>query len=97
MLTRKKIPELQYDVRDRDGRFVCRADFAYPTHRLLIELDSEAHHLDRLTFRRDRAKQNRAVVLGWTVLRYTWWDVKNEGDRVVSEIAAQLDAASVLA
>ena len=68
-------PVPQYVIHDEAGAFVCRADFAYPDERILIELDSEAHHLDRISFRRDRSKQNRAVSLGWTVLRYTWWDL----------------------
>jgi hypothetical protein len=83
----------QYVVRDDRDHFVCRADFAYPEERLLIELDSEAHHLDRLTFRRDRSKQNGAMVLGWTVLRYTWWDLKEHPDRVRSEVRTALALA----
>jgi hypothetical protein len=84
------MPELQYEVRDELGLLVCRADFAYPDCRLLIELDGAAHHLDRGTFRRDRAKQNRAVVIGWTVLRYTWWDIVEAPTRVQAEIRAAI-------
>jgi very-short-patch-repair endonuclease len=91
------MPELQYEVRDTAGCFVCRADFAFPNKQLLIELDSEAHHLDRITFRRDRQKQNRALLLGWTVLRYTWWDLKENPMRVVGELQAKLAEPSVLA
>ncbi|MCP3994570.1 MAG: DUF559 domain-containing protein [bacterium] len=91
------VPVLQYNLHDHQGRFVCRADFAYPAARLLIELDSEAHHLDRIAFRRDRGKQNRAVVLGWTVLRYTWWDLEKEAGRVVSEIRSKVAGPPVSA
>ena len=87
-------PRLQYEVRDGADRFICRADFAYPKQHVLIELDSEAHHLDRITFRRDRNKQNRAAVVGWTVLRYTWWDVVEAPARVYSEIQAALSSAT---
>jgi hypothetical protein len=86
-------PTPQYEVRESSGGFVCRADFAYPAARLLIELDSEAHHLDRIAFRRDRSKQNRAIVLGWTVLRYTWWDLREQPWRVVSEVRSALARA----
>ncbi|MDJ0955112.1 MAG: DUF559 domain-containing protein [Acidimicrobiia bacterium] len=79
-------PVAQYVVRDDQDAFICRADFAYPNSRLLIELDSEAHHMDRMTFRRDRSKQNRATVLGWTVLRYTWWDLRDEPYRIAADI-----------
>lgn len=85
-------PISQHVVRDESGRFVCRSDFAYPAERVLIELDSEAHHLDRMTFRRDRMKQNRAVVLGWTVLRFTWWDVVESPERVCDDVATAIGA-----
>ncbi len=88
---RVQVPTTQFVVRDQADRFVCRADFAYPDARLLIELDSEAHHLDRMAFRRDRSKQNRAVVLGWTILRYTWWDIQEEPFRVLAELRAALE------
>ncbi len=84
------MPRPQYTVRDQSGDLVCRADFAYPDAGILIELDSEAHHLDRITFRRDRSKQNSAVTLGWTVLRYTWWDLTEEPARVRREIESVL-------
>jgi very-short-patch-repair endonuclease len=86
-------PQPQFEVRDEYGGLVCRADFAYPSVRVLIELDSEAHHLDRLTFRRDRSKQNRAVVLGWTVLRYTWWDLADRRYDVAAEVRSLLEGA----
>ena len=83
-------PITQFVVRDDEDEFVCRSDFAYPKSRVLIELDSEAHHLDRMAFRRDRAKQNRAVVLGWTVLRFTWWDLKQDPYGVGAQIRESL-------
>ena len=86
-------PVLQHEIRSDDGRFVSRVDFAYPDIRLAIELDSEAHHMDRLTFRGDRRKQNEASVLGWTVLRYTWWDLHERVSQVQREIRAALQAS----
>lgn len=85
-------PCAQYVLRDDSDAFVCRADFAYPRQRVLIELDSEAHHMDRIAFRRDRDKQNRAVVLGWTVLRFTWWDVQANPGHVAEQVSAALSA-----
>ena len=80
-------PIPQFQVRDGSGRFVCRADFAYPEQRLLIELDSEAFHMDRDTFQRDRAKQNRTLALGWTTVRFTWYDLTKHPDQVVGLLA----------
>ena len=87
-------PVLQHEIRQDDGLFVSRVDFAYPHCGLAIELDSEAHHMDRLTFRGDRRKQNQASVLGWTVLRYTWWDLQERVAEVEQEIRAALRASS---
>jgi very-short-patch-repair endonuclease len=84
----------QYVVRDPKGRAIARADFAFPNHKVLVELDSEAHHMDRMTFRNDRRKQNGAAVLGWTVLRYTWWDLVEQPWRVRTEVAASLEGAA---
>jgi hypothetical protein len=39
---------------------------------VLIDPDSEAYHMDRTSFQRDREKQNAAQILGWTVYRFTW-------------------------
>ncbi len=83
-------PVTQYELRTEWGELISRSDFAYPEASVLIELDSEAHHMDRLTFRRDRSKQNSASVRGWTTLRYTWWDIKEEPERLAAEIRRAL-------
>ena len=84
----------QHEVRNSGGLFVSRPDFAYPGHLLAVELDSEGFHLDRLVFRRDRRKQNQLELLGWRVLRYTWWDLVNRPKEVADEVRTAL---SVLA
>ena len=82
------VPTAQFEVRDGLGRFVCRADFAYPDHRILIELDSERYHLDRETFQRDREKQNTAQQLGWTVYRFTWQQLSDDPASVLGVLAS---------
>jgi len=81
------MPEAQYTVHDELGGFVCRADFAYPNKKALIELDSEKHHMDASTFRRDREKQNRAMNLGWRVYRFTWRQLVDTPDDVLAVLA----------
>lgn len=66
------MPEPQRDVFDLHGEFVGRFDFAYPTRFSIIECDSEKYHMDGESFQRDRDKQSRAQMLGWTVYRVTW-------------------------
>jgi very-short-patch-repair endonuclease len=83
-------PTPQWRVQDAEGDFVCRRDFAYANQRVLVELDSEAHHMDRYSFRRDRATQNRTTLLGWRTLRYTWWDLVTRPEKVRAEIREAL-------
>lgn len=83
-------PATQYRINDLTGSFVCRADFAFPEAMLRIELDSEAFHMDRPTFRKDRSVQNRTELLGWRTLRYTWWDLTTRPGEVVREVGAVL-------
>jgi hypothetical protein len=83
-------PHVQYVIEDGSGRFVCRTDFAFPEARVRIELDSEAYHMDRPTFRKDRSVQNHTELLGWRTLRYTWWDLTTRPVEVVREVANAL-------
>jgi hypothetical protein len=85
-------PVPQYVIEDPHWGFVCRADFAFPAHRIRIELDSEAFHMDRPTFRKDRRVQNRTELLGWRTFRYTWWDLSSRPEVVASELEAALAA-----
>ncbi|MEX1126803.1 MAG: DUF559 domain-containing protein [Acidimicrobiia bacterium] len=83
-------PESQFVVCDSAGAFVARVDFAYPHSSLIIELDGAAFHSDPDTFRRDRLRQNRLVGLGYTVLRFTYWDILAGADFVVDTVASFL-------
>jgi hypothetical protein len=64
-----------------------RLDFAYPALRLVIEVDGWAAHFVPERQRRDHQPSNTLNRAGWTVLRYDWWAVTYEADRVAREIA----------
>lgn len=85
-----QLPETQFHVFDKGGRFVCRADFAYPEYRLLIELDGRSYHSDSGAFQRDRDKQNRTQELGWRTLRFTWDDVHRNPEHAKATVASFL-------
>jgi very-short-patch-repair endonuclease len=59
------------------GRLVAVVDAALPHLRLAIEIDGRAFHVDVDAFQRDRTRQNELVTLGWTVLRFTWADLRD--------------------
>jgi hypothetical protein len=68
-------PVAQWTVPDARGAFIGRADFGWPAQRVGVELDGYAFHSDPTVFRLDRDRQNRLVLAGVTLLRFTWWDV----------------------
>lgn len=87
------IPDVQHRVLEDDGTFVGRFDFAYPETLSLFELDSEGYHMDPVSFQRDREKQNRAQMLGWTVYRFTYRQLRDDPGSVI-EILASLQPTS---
>jgi very-short-patch-repair endonuclease len=71
-----------------------RIDVAFLEQRLAIEVDGYAYHSKDGAFQRDRSRQNLLILLGWTVLRFTWADLTERPDYVVSTIRSALNAAS---
>ncbi len=84
------IPVAQYEIRDDRGMFIGRADFAYPERRLVIELDGYRFHSDPEAFARDRNRQNRLLLAGYRILRYTAKDLRQNPDRVVADLVRSL-------
>jgi very-short-patch-repair endonuclease len=69
-------------------------DVAFVACKLAIEIDGWAFHSDPDAFRKDRARQNRISLLGWQVLRFTWWDLMEQPERVIAELQAAISARS---
>ena len=82
------MPDPQFEVWDAKGELIGRFDFAYPERMALIETDSERFHMDPASFQRDREKQNRAQLLGWTVYRFTWRQLLDDPTTVLDVIAS---------
>lgn len=83
-------PVLHHPVLD-DGRFVAEVDLAYPNLRIAIELDG-AVHLQADVRERDLPRQNDLVLLGWTVLRFSWQRFVQHPEQVVAEVRAAIRA-----
>lgn len=54
--------------------------------RLAIEVDGRAWHSGVDRFQRDRTRQNLLVAAGWTVLRFTWEDLRYRPDQVARQV-----------
>ncbi|HEY2666108.1 MAG TPA: hypothetical protein VGK51_04655, partial [Actinomycetota bacterium] len=65
------LPVAQYRVLMADGSEVF-LDFAYPDVMLAIEADSYLWHASLADWRRDRARNNELVALGWSILPITY-------------------------
>lgn len=88
-----RLPVPQYRVTDGAG-FVAYVDGAYPDLRLGLEFDGQGPHSLPESIFRDRVRQNRLHALGWTVLRFTWWDVMHGTDAFVAQVSSMLAAAA---
>jgi very-short-patch-repair endonuclease len=58
---------------------------------LVLEVDGFAFHTDHDRFQDDRARQNDFVGSGFAVLRFTWWQLKNEPDEVIRQVKKTID------
>ena len=68
-------PVGQFTIADDKGRFVMRCDFAYPEHKLAVEIDSHSFHSEPGDRARDHSKRRRATALGWLVVSVTRQDL----------------------
>jgi very-short-patch-repair endonuclease len=63
-----------------------KVDVAFPDDRVAIETDGWAFHSSQEDFQVDRERQNKLILLGWRVLRFTWLDLVEYPQRVLAEI-----------
>lgn len=66
------------------GAVVARVDLAYPDKRIAIEADGWRWHRELDDFAHDRKRQNRLVLLGWLLLRFTWADADTRPSVIVA-------------
>ena len=52
---------------------------------VVIEVDGYAYH-SRAAFQTDRTKQNRLVMAGYTILRFTWADLTERPGAVLQAV-----------
>lgn len=65
-------------------------DFLWPEQRLILEVDPYGTHGDRLAFERDRRRDQVQVAAGYTVIRVTWDQLRDEPFAVMARIAQAL-------
>lgn len=67
-----------------------RVDFAYVQPKIAVEVDGFGVHGTSHALTTDLARQNHLVLLGWTVLRFTWIHVVKHPDQVARTVLVTL-------
>lgn len=68
----------------------AEADFLYRAQRLIVETDGRDPHTTRKAFSSDRRRDQRLMLLGWRVVRFTWQQVTFEPAYVSATIRGLL-------
>ena len=80
-----------------DGRNVvvagCQADCIYVAPRVVLELDSRAHHQRRAEVLQDHARDRRYRRAGWTPIRVLWEELEPDDPALARELHELLDLA----
>jgi very-short-patch-repair endonuclease len=87
---RLPLPLPQYRVIEA-GIPIARLDFAYPEYSLGIEADGYRWHSGVQRWGEDIRRENRLKLLGWTLLHFSWADVRDRPELVASQIRSALE------
>jgi len=68
----------------------AEADFLYREQRLIVEVDGRDVHTTRRAFHSDRRRDQRLMLLGWRVVRFTWREVMFEAAHVAATLRGLL-------
>lgn len=83
--------QVEIEVPDADspgGTRTVRPDVVDRERRLVLEADSWQFHAGKEEFQTDCWRYTALVVEGWTVLRFTWWQVMHHPEWVVACLRA---------
>jgi predicted transcriptional regulator of viral defense system len=69
----------------------AEADFLWREQRLIVEVDGRAVHTTRRAFEADRRRDQRLLLLGWRVVRFTWRQVLFEPAAVAATLRGLLE------
>lgn len=71
---------------------VLEVDFAWPSHRLIVEVDGRRFHGSQSAFERDRRRDQLLTVCGWRVIRSSWLQVTRGPAEPAATVRALLSA-----
>jgi very-short-patch-repair endonuclease len=68
-----------------------QVDLLWPRQKLIVEVDGHRFHGTRSAFEQDRERDQRLVLAGYSVVRFTWRQITREPAQVGRRIAALLE------
>lgn len=83
-------PVMAFRVTDDLGDFLAEVDLAYPQHRIGIEIDGFRWHHTPERKQADEERQNRLVLAGWTILRFSAAEVRARPETLTAAVARAL-------
>ncbi|MDN5915264.1 MAG: DUF559 domain-containing protein [Pseudonocardia sp.] len=79
-------PDVQHPVLDDVRQRAVWLDLAYPECRVAVEYEGADHTVPERVLR-DTGRYTRLVAAGWRIYRYTRFEIRDEPDRIVAEVA----------
>jgi hypothetical protein len=83
-------PVCQFEIRDDNGRFLARVDFAWPAWRFGLEYEGDEAHAPRRWGRDDR-RQRHVEAIGWRIEQADRGDLRPSGFRLRTLLEHVLD------
>ncbi|TVR17301.1 MAG: DUF559 domain-containing protein [Nitriliruptor sp.] len=83
-------PVVGLRIVDHTGAFVAEVDLGYPKARLALEIDGYRWHSTPAQKLADEERQNRIILAGWSVLRFSAQVVRREPEVLVAAVAEAL-------
>ena len=93
-LAERGLPAPERNVWMRLGGTDYELDCLWRRERLVVELDSRAHHSDALAFERDRARDAALLAAGLRTVRVTARRIRADGDLLERQLWAALATGS---
>lgn len=86
-------PEVNAEIRDRQGDWLAEGDLVWREAKLIVEYDGRVHLTDKQR-RVDAQRRNQLIAEGWTVLTFTADEVLRRPWALIALVKAQLIAAA---
>ena len=88
----KKPTADHHPIKDKEGRIIANADFAYPERKIAIFIDGVQYHFSNIgQIQKLLDISNKLSILGWVVLRFPTNKIREHPADVASEISNALE------